>query len=78
MDIESWIAVSVVTLVFGIIILVGAWFASQPKKSEYDDVTEREWVEYEFSTIQYDYQLHPDAARRIQGLFDRLGGPLEP
>lgn len=41
-------------------------------ESDYKNVTEREWVEYEFSTIEYDYQVHPEAAKRIRLLFDRL------
>lgn len=40
--------------------------------TEYDDVTEREWVEYEFATIEYDFQIHPKAATGIRLLFDRL------
>ena len=75
---EYWIAVSTVTLAFLAILFVGRRMASQKEKSDYEDVSEREWVEYEFSTIQYDYQLHPDAAKRIQGLFDRLAGPVKP
>lgn len=39
---------------------------------EYARLTELDWVEYEFGTIEYDYQIHPIAAKRIRELFKRL------
>ena len=42
------------------------------KPTDYDDVTPLEWIEYEFATIEYDYKIHPDAAKRIIKLFERL------
>jgi hypothetical protein len=41
-------------------------------ENDYQNVTAREWVEYEFATIEYDYQLPPAAVARIKLLFDRL------
>jgi hypothetical protein len=41
-------------------------------QSDYKDCSERDWVEYEFGTIEYDFNIHPEAARRIRSLFDRL------
>ena len=40
--------------------------------SEYANLTELDWVEYEFATIEYDYQIHQIAAKRIRELFKRL------
>ena len=40
--------------------------------SDYDEVTELEWVLYEFSTIAYDYKIHPKAVDQIISLFQRL------
>lgn len=39
---------------------------------EYAGCTELDWAEYEFATIEYDYKVHPDAARRILELFKKL------
>lgn len=41
-------------------------------KSDYDDVTPLEWAKYEFATIEYDYKVHPEAAKRILNLLERL------
>ncbi len=41
-------------------------------EDDYKDVTPIEWVEYEFATIEYDYKIHPEAAKRIMALFKRL------
>jgi hypothetical protein len=40
--------------------------------SEYDQLTERDWVDYEFDTIAYDYGIHPKAVDQIGKLLDRL------
>lgn len=40
--------------------------------SEYENLTELDWVKYEFATIEYDFQINPIAARRIEALFERL------
>ena len=45
--------------------------------SEYDQLTERDWVDVEFATIAYDYQIHPDAVGRISLLLDRLESALQ-
>ena len=47
---------------------------SDPNTSgdDYKDMTELDWVEYEFATIEYDYRVHAEAARRIRCLFKRL------
>ncbi len=42
------------------------------KHTDYDDVTPLEWAEYEFATIEYDYKVHPDAAKSILNIFKRL------
>jgi hypothetical protein len=42
--------------------------------SEYDILTERDWIEGELATIEYDYKVHPVAMKRIRSLFDRLEG----
>lgn len=43
------------------------------ESSEQDPVpAARDLAEYEFATIEYDYKVHPDAARRIRLLFDQL------
>lgn len=34
--------------------------------------TELDWAEYEFATVEYDYQIPPRAAERIRALFKRL------
>ena len=41
-------------------------------EDEYKHITELDCVEYEFSTIEYDFQIHPIAAKRIRELFKRL------
>ena len=43
-----------------------------PESDDYANVTELEWAEYEFETIEYDYQIHPKAAKIIRNLFKRL------
>lgn len=40
--------------------------------NEYEQMTDLDWVEYEFATIEYDFQIHPTAAKRIRALFERL------
>ena len=45
---------------------------NEPLKSDYDELTELDWVLYEFATIEYDFRIHPVAARRIEALFERL------
>ena len=37
-----------------------------------ENLTELVWVRYEFATIQYDYNILADAAKRIDTLFERL------
>jgi len=39
---------------------------------EYEDMTPLDWAEYEFATIEYDYKIHPEAARRIRELLERV------
>jgi hypothetical protein len=40
---------------------------------DYDNTIELESsVEDEFRKIEYDFQIHPEAARRIRALFKRL------
>lgn len=39
---------------------------------EYEDMTALDWAEYEFDTIEYDYKIHPEAAKAIRSLFKRL------
>lgn len=34
-------------------------------------MTERDRIEYELATIEYDFRVHPEAMRRIRALFDR-------
>jgi hypothetical protein len=38
----------------------------------YEDCTPLDWAEYEFATIEYDYMIQPEAARRIREIFKRL------
>lgn len=45
---------------------------SYPACDAYVDATERDWVDYEFATIVYDYQINSEAVRRIEILFNRL------
>lgn len=40
--------------------------------SDYDKLNAYDWAMYEFATIEYDYKIHPDAARRIVELFKQL------
>jgi hypothetical protein len=40
--------------------------------SDYDNVTPLEWAEYEFATIEYDYEIHPEAAKAIYEILKRL------
>ncbi len=40
--------------------------------SDYDEMTELDWAEYEFGTVEYDYKVHPEAARIIRLIFKRL------
>lgn len=42
---------------------------------EYDSLTELDWAEYQFATIEYDYHIHPDAARSIRAIFEQLHRP---
>ena len=37
-----------------------------------EPLTELDSVMYEFATIEYDYHIHPDAAKRIINLFEIL------
>lgn len=39
---------------------------------DYTHLTELDWAEYEFATIEYDFRIHPIAAERIRHLFKRL------
>ena len=48
-----------------------AYFAPE-YEDDYQEVSERYWVEYEFATIEYDYNINPKAAAAIRSLFDRL------
>ena len=41
---------------------------------DYKNVTPLEWAEYEFATTEYDYKIHPDAAKTIRSIFRRLYG----
>lgn len=40
--------------------------------NEYEDATPLDWAEYEFATIEYDYKVHPNAAKAIREIFKRL------
>lgn len=40
--------------------------------NDYDSLSELDWAKYEFATIEYDFKIHPDAAKRIRKLFERL------
>jgi len=39
---------------------------------EEPEMTPLDWAMYEFGTIEYDFQVHPEAARRIEGLFKQI------
>ena len=39
---------------------------------EYESMTQLDWAEYEFATIEYDYMIHPKAAISIRAIFKRL------
>ena len=41
-------------------------------EDEYRYLTELDAVEYVFSTIEYDFKIHPIAAKQIRELFKRL------
>lgn len=41
-------------------------------EDEYANLTEYDWVMYEWGTIAYDYRVHPDAQSQIEILFKRL------
>ena len=43
-----------------------------PLKSDYDELTELDRVLYEFGTVEYDFKIHPVAARNIREMFERL------
>lgn len=46
------------------------------EEGEYDlAIPSREWAEYEFATIEYDYHIHPQAASMIRSIFDRYIRP---
>jgi len=38
---------------------------------DYEDCTDLDWAEYEFSTIEYDYRIHPDATKAIRNILKR-------
>lgn len=40
--------------------------------SDYDKMTELDWAEYQFATIEYDYNIHPQAANAIRAIFKQL------
>lgn len=40
--------------------------------SDYEALTGLDWAEYEFATIEYDYNIHPNAANSIRAIFERL------
>jgi hypothetical protein len=40
--------------------------------NEYSTMTELDWAEYMFATIEYDYNLHPRAAQSIRAIFRQL------
>lgn len=40
--------------------------------SDYEALTELDWAEYEFATIEYDYNIHANAANSIRAIFERL------
>lgn len=46
--------------------------------NDYYDATKLDWAEYEFATIEYDYRIHPDAAKRIRQIFKALYGQETP
>ena len=48
------------------------WLGGMEGEDDYAEATELDWVMYEFSTIAYDFRIHPEAARRIEELFKRL------
>lgn len=39
---------------------------------EYEEMSKLDWAEYEFTTIEYDYVIHPNAAKAIRAIFKRL------
>ena len=41
-------------------------------RCEYESLTELDWFRYEFATLEYDYKIHPDAARSIEKMFERM------
>lgn len=42
------------------------------QEQDYESMTPLDWAEYEFATIEYDYKIHPGAARAIREIFKRL------
>ena len=36
------------------------------------EMSSLDWAMYEFATIEYDYRIHPHAARRIEKLFENI------
>lgn len=38
----------------------------------YEAMTQLDWAEYEFATIEYDFRIHADAAKAIRNIFKRL------
>lgn len=40
--------------------------------NDYADCSPLDWVLYEFGTICYDYQIHPEATKRIEEMFKWL------
>lgn len=41
-------------------------------EQEYESMTQLDWAEYEFATIEYDYKIPPKAAEAIRTIFKRL------
>lgn len=40
--------------------------------SDYERMTELDWAEYQFATVEYDYNIHPRAAESIRAIFKQL------
>ena len=38
---------------------------------DYEDASDIDWVMYELSTLEYDYQIHPEAIKQIEIMFKR-------
>ncbi len=52
--------------------LEAEWRLEEKGKTDYNNVSEREWAAYELDTIIYDYNILPEASERISKLLDRV------